>query len=165
MMAFGVLVLAVIAGGIETEYRIDPFGVRRAEGAHRLVELDGDQVRGMLRKSERIRESDKYLSFDIGSKMVADVVASHRTTFRHGERLIVQCTLNPPHEDMYIECNLHDDGDRIIDRVGQIIDRNTLRCSWQYFMYDALPVGRYDLVFVSRGREITRRSIQLLPAE
>jgi len=32
-------------------------------------------------------------------------------------------------------------------------------------MYDALPAGRYDLVFVSRGREITRRSFQLLPAE
>ncbi|MFP6763318.1 MAG: HTTM domain-containing protein [Planctomycetaceae bacterium] len=163
-MAFGVLVLAVVAGGIETEFRIDPFGIRRAEGAHQLVELDGDQVRAMLHKSERIRESDKYLSFDIGSEMIADVVASQRTTFHHGEKLIAQCTLNPPHEDMYIECNLHDDGDRIIDRVGQIIDRNTLRCSWQYLMYDALPVGQYDLVFVSRGREITRRSFELLPA-
>lgn len=169
--AFGMLVLVIVAGGIETEYWLDPFGVRRAEGAYELVELDGDDVRQMLRKSERIRESDKYLSFDVGSELLGDVIAHHRTTFRHGEVLIAQCTLNPPHEDMYIECNLHEhrgdngDSDRVIDRVGQIIDRNTLRCSWQYFLFEALPVGKYDLVFQSRGREITRRTFELLPAK
>jgi hypothetical protein len=161
---FGFLVLAVVAGGIETEYWLDPFGVRRAEGAYELVELDSDEVRLMLRKSERIRESDKYLSFDVGTDLLGDVIANHRTTFRIGETLIAQCTLNPPHEDMYIECNLHDAHDRVIDRVGQIVDRGALRCSWRFFIYNVLQPGRYDLVFMSRGREMSRRSIEILPA-
>ena len=167
--AFALTLLVVVVGGIETEYWLDPFGLRRAEGAYELVELDKHEVRSMLRPSERIQESDKYLSFDIGSGLLGDVIASQRTTFRHGEILIVQCTLNPPHEDMYIECNLHEHGDemadRIIDRVGQIIDRNTLRCSWQFFLFDALPPGKYDLVFQSRGKEITRRTFELLPSD
>lgn len=167
--AFGLTVLVVVVGGIETEYWLDPFGVRSAEGGYELVELDGNEVRGMLRDSVRIQESDKYLSFDVGSGLFGDVIASQRTTFRHGEVLIAQCTLNPPHEDMYIECNLHEHGDgladRIIDRVGQIIDRSTLRCSWQFFLYDALPPGKYDLVFQSRGKEITRRTFELLPTD
>jgi hypothetical protein len=161
---FGFLVLTVVAGGIETEYWIDPFGSRRAEGAYELKELDGDQVRIMRRRSERIRESDKYLSFDVGTDLLGDVIAKHRSEFCVGETLIAQCTLNPPHEDMYIECNLHDGDDRLIDRVGQIVDRGALRCSWRYFLFDALPPGRYDLVFKSRGMEVSRRSIQLLPA-
>jgi hypothetical protein len=160
---FGFLILAVVAGGIETEYWLDPFGIRRAEGAYELTELDGDEVRLMLRKSERIRESDKYLSFDVGTDMLGDVIVNHRSTFRIGETLIAQCTLNPPHEDMYIECNLHDGDDRVIDRVGQIVDRNALRCSWQFFIFDALPPGKYFLVFKSRGREMSRRAIDVLP--
>lgn len=168
--AFALTILVVVAGGIETEYWLDPFGVRRAEGAYELVELDKHEVRSMLRDSERIQESDKYLSFDIGSGLFGDVIANQRTQFRHGEILIAQCTLNPPHEDMYIECNLHEhrvEGatDRIIDRVGQIVDRNTLRSSWEFFLFDALPPGKYDLVFQSRGKEITRRTFELLPAE
>lgn len=161
---FGILVLTVVAGGIETEYWLDPFGIRRAEGAYELTELDGNEVGRMLRNSERIRESDKYLSFDVGSEMFGDVIANQRTTFRIGEKLIAQCTLNPPHEDMYIECNLHDAHDRLIDRVGQIVDRSALRCSWQFFIFDALLPGEYDLVFKSRGREMSRRRITVLPA-
>lgn len=162
-VVFGFLVLAVVAGGIETEYRLDPFGVRRAEGAHQLTELDGDEVRLMLRQSERIRESDKYLSFDVGTQMLGDVIANQRSSFHIGETLFAQCTLNPPHEDMYIECNLHDADDRLIDRVGQIVDRSALRCSWQFFIFDALPPGKYFLVFKSRGREMSRRTINVLP--
>lgn len=162
--AFVGLLLTVCVVGVEAEYQMDPFKLRSADGPRELVEMDQAQVRSMLKKSERIREPDKYLSFDIGTELLGDVLINSRKVFHHGETLIAQCTLNPPHEDMWIECNLHDRDDVAIDHVGQVIDRNTLRSSYSFQMIDVLAPGDYFLVLQSRGIEVARHKITLKPA-
>lgn len=160
-VVFGLCVPAVALAGVGAEYQLDPLHDRDASGRLALVELDPEVVKPMLRPSERIRESDKFLSFDLGSEMFGDVLVNHRDSFQYGERVLAQCTLTPPHEDMWIECNLHDSENRLIDRVGQVIDRTTLRSNYVFEMLPALVPGRYFLVVRSGGQEITRRSFTL----
>lgn len=164
-MIFGGIAVITVFGGIELEHQLDPFGARRAEGAYQLVELDPIEVESRLQLSRRIRESDKFLSFDIGSEMLGDALVNHRDTFRHGDLLIAQCVLVPPHEDMYVHCNLHDANDRVIDQVGQVVDRSTLRATYVFTLFDSLPAGTYFLVVRSAGKEITRRPFTLQPDE
>ncbi len=159
--AFVVTTLLVTGTGLLAEYRLDPFGLRNPNGKHQLVELDTEQVRLMLRTSPRIRESDKYLAFDIGSELFGDLLVNHRESFKHGETLLAQCTLTPPHEDMWIECNLHDAENHLIDQVGQVIDRATLRSNYAFDMLPSLAPGKYFLVVKSAGQEITRRAFTL----
>lgn len=161
-LVFGAVVLLVTFGGVGVEYQLDPMGTRRAEGAWPLKELDPAKVVPMLGQSERIRESDKYLSFNIGSDMLGDVLMDRKDVFRHGDPIVAQCTLNPPHEDMWIECNLHDSDGRIIDRVGQVADRSMLRVSYAFVLPESLLPGQYFLVVRSGGQEITRRAITLV---
>ncbi|MDA0283605.1 MAG: HTTM domain-containing protein [Planctomycetota bacterium] len=162
LLVFGGVLLLLVCGGVGFEHQLDPMGARRAEGAWPLKELDPTVVDSMLRRSERVRESDKYLSFGIGSGMLGDVLINRRDTFQHGDPILAQCTLNPPHEDMWIECNLHDADNRIIDRVGQVADRSMLRVSYAFVLPESLEPGTYYLVVRSGGQEITRRPVQLL---
>jgi hypothetical protein len=161
-LIFGAALVLLTFGGIGIEHQLDPLGSRRAEGAWQLQEIDAAVVIPMLRQSERVRESDKYLSFVIGSDMIGDVLMNRKDAFRHGDAIVAQCTLNPPHEDMWIECNLHDSDNHLIDRVGQVADRNMLRVSYAFVLPESLLPGQYFLVVRSGGQEITRRSITLL---
>ncbi|MGZ0172105.1 MAG: HTTM domain-containing protein [Planctomycetales bacterium] len=161
-LAFGVVVMLVTFGGVGVEYQLDPMGARRAEGAWPLKEIDPATVVPMLRQSERIRESDKYLSFSIGSDMLGDVLMDRKDVFYQGDPIVAQCTLNPPHEDMWIECNLHDADGHILDRVGQVADRSMLRVSYAFVLPESLLPGQYFLVVRSGGQEITRRPITLV---
>lgn len=161
-VVFAFALLALVCGGVELEYRLDPFGVRRAEGAWSLPEADPDAVARMLEPSRRIRDEDKFLSFEIGTDLLSDVVINRRREFRHGETLVAQAVLTVPHEDMWIECNLHDAEGHVIDEVGQIVERSRLRASWAYEMKPSLAPGTYWLIIKVRGRTITRRSFTLL---
>jgi len=161
-LVFGAMLVLLTFGGVGVEYQLDPLGSRRAEGAWPLKELDASVVVPMLRQSERIREPDKYLSFGIGSDMLGDVLIDRKRSFRHGEPIIAQCTLNPPHEDMWIECNLHDADGHLIDRVGQVADRSMLRVSYAFVLPESLLPGEYYLAVRSGGQEITRRTISLV---
>jgi hypothetical protein len=163
--AFGFTVLLLVFGGVELEYRMDPFGTRRAEGAYELVEIDAETIGRMLRPSEPIRDEDKFLSFEIGTDLLGDVVVNRRKEFRHGETLVAQAVLNPPHEDMWVECNLVDADGHVIDEVGQIVERSRLRASWAYEMKPSLDPGDYWLVIRVRGRNLTRRPFTLLAAD
>ena len=109
----------------------------------------------------RLREYDKFMSFEVGTTMFAGVVTGRRETFRHGEPIIVQCTLSPPHEDMWVECNLHDASNVVIDRVGQVVVRSQLRGNFLYRACDALEPGDYYLVLKTGNREVTRRKIHI----
>ena len=158
---FGFAVVLTMLVGIEAEYWLDPYGKRRPEGPHPLVELDPALVRQMLGPERRIRNQDKLLEFVVGTEMFGGVVIGRRTEFRQGERLLAQCALNPPHEDMVVECNLHDADDRVLDRVGQIVSRSMMRCNFVYNMTEALQPGRYFLVLRIAGQEVDRRLITL----
>lgn len=160
---FGATLAVVLTGGIGLEHWLDPFATRRAEGALPLREIDAEIAQQMLRRPERIREVDKYLSFEIGSDMIGDVLTGRRNAFHHGETVVAQSVLNPPHEDMWIECNLLDQDGHIVERVGQIVERSSLRASWAFQITEALKPGVWYLAIHSNGREISRREITILP--
>jgi hypothetical protein len=159
--AFGLLMGVTTIGAVELEYQLDPYGERRPEGRHTLKELPAEVVQRMFVGDVRLREYDKFLSFEVGTTMFAGVVTGRRETFRHGEPIIVQCTLSPPHEDMWVECNLHDASNVVIDRVGQVVVRSQLRGNFLYRACDALEPGDYYLVLKTGNREVTRRKIHI----
>lgn len=154
--------MGVTVGAVEIEYRLDPYGTRRSDGPYALRELDPDRVKQMFAGDQKLREYDKYLAFDLGTDMFGGMVTSQKETFRHGETIIAQCTLSPPHEDMWVECNLHDANNVLLDRVGQVVVRSQLRGNFAYRACEALSPGGYFLVLKTGGQEITRRKIQIV---
>ena len=63
---------------------------------------------------------------------------------------------------MWVECNLHDASNVLLDRVGQIVVRSQLRGNFLYRACEALEPGTYFLVLKTGGQEITRRKIQIV---
>ncbi len=159
--AFGLLMTVVAVGAVEVEYRLDPYGERHPDGPYSLKEIPPERVQQMFVGDVKLREYDKYLSFDVGTTMFAGMVTDRRDRFRHGEPILVQCTLSPPHEDMWVECNLHDASNVVIDRVGQVVVRSQLRGNFLYRACEAIETGDYYLVLKTGNREITRRKIHI----
>jgi len=151
--------------GLEIEYRLDRYGLRRPEGPYELPLLSEEKVSEMFAEEIPMREEDKFLSFDLGSTLIGGRLWSRKSVFRHGDRVQTEITLNPPHGDMWIECNLHDADNRVLSRVSQIVPRESLRAHFNYTLTEALEPGTYSLVLRSRGKEIMRRHFTLLPNE
>ncbi len=128
---YGAAILLVSAVGLGAEYFMDPYGLRRPEGRFALKEVSPEIAAEWFRGTEPIREEDKVFSFDIGTTAIADSLANRRRVYQHGEKMIAQVSLNPPHEDMYIECNLHDSEDRLVERVGNVVPR---KISWALYL-------------------------------
>lgn len=164
-VVYAATALLAIVGGLELEYRLDPYGVRRPEGRYTLKELETQQVLEMLRPTPKLRESDKFAGLEVGTMLVGGMVVDRRNHFRQGERLVAQCLLTPPHEDMYVSVNLHDADDHVLNRTGKTIEREMLRSNFNYVLPESLEPGEYYLVVTSRKKEITRRLITLLPAD
>ena len=158
---FVLMTTAVSVGGVEVEYQLDPYQERGADGPLALREIDPEIAKRFFVGDMKIREYDKLLSFDVGTQLFGGMVTGLRTTFQHGENIIAQCTLNPPHEDMWIECNLHDSNNVLLDRVGQVVVRSQLRGNFAYRACQALEPGSYFLVLRSGSKEISRRKIEI----
>ncbi|MBW3542604.1 MAG: HTTM domain-containing protein [Planctomycetes bacterium] len=161
---FAVAATFVACGFTLFEHRLDPYGLRRAEGAHRLRELDPPLVQAMLAPAKPVRLEDKVFSFDVGTLTVGGSLATRRRQFRAGEEFIAQVMMNPPFEDMWLECNLHDAEDRVLNRIGQPVTRDMMRATFIYTLPHSLEPGEYSLVVATRGREITRRTITVRPS-
>jgi len=161
--AFGLGLLGVIALGVQVEYLSDPYGLRRSEGPYALQEIDSDLVREMLKPADALREQDKFYAMDIGTTQVGGFLVDHRREFTQGERAIVEISLNTPHEDLWVECNLHDAENRTVDRVGQVVPREFSRAYANYTFTTAIEPGEYYIVLKSSGQEITRRKLVLHP--
>ena len=65
---------------------------------------------------------------------------------------------------MWVECNLHDENDRVIDKSPLIITREMLKGTFRYQLSDSLRPGEYFFVLKKAGKEMTRRRIVLHPA-
>lgn len=115
----------------------------------------------MLRPSPPIRHQDKLVAFDVGTWMISELMVNRRNAFRHGEYALAQVRLAPPHEDLWVECNLHDAEDRVLDRVGQIVTRSMTRASFIYRLTRALEPGTYQLVCRINGMEVARKAFLL----
>jgi hypothetical protein len=160
---FAALAVVTAVGGIGAEYKLDPYGMRRPQGPYALKEADPDRVKELLAPTSRIRNEDKVLLFDVGSILVGGAVLDRRTQFHQGERMRIQCDLNPPHEDMWIECNLHDAEDRVVDTIGVLVSNEEMRAMFYYNLGDCTLPGGYQLVLKIAGEEIMRRPITILP--
>jgi hypothetical protein len=161
--AFAGIVVATGAGGVSVEYKLDPYGMRRPQGPYTLKEIDPKEVSEMVGQTPRLRNEDKMLLFDVGSMLVGGAVLDRRTTFHQGETVRVQCGLSPPHEDIWMECNLHDSEDRVVDNIGIFVSTEENRPMFFYNLGDCTMPGDYKLVLKIGGEEIIRRPIKILP--
>ncbi len=157
-------VLAMIAG-LALEYQMDPYGERRPEGRHQLAEMDPEMIQQMLAPTPALRDVDKFFSIDTGSMLMGDILADRRVKFRQGERLIAQCHLIAPHEDMWIEFHLLDSGNRLVTRIPQVATREMFRIHLKYDLTEAIEPGNYTVVIQTAGREVLRKPIEVLASK
>ncbi|HEV8004300.1 MAG TPA: HTTM domain-containing protein [Planctomycetaceae bacterium] len=159
---FAAALLVTGVGGVALEHKIDRYGLRRPEGPYQLQELDEREVADLLGPTRRIEPEDKILNFDVGSILVAGCLLDRRTTFHQGETVRVQCGLIPPHESMWVQCNLHDSQNRVVDTIGLLLSCDMLRVHFFYNLGDCVTPGEYSLVLKIAGEEIMRRPITVL---
>jgi len=161
-LLFGLTLLIAAFAGAEIEHLLDPYGERRPEGPHELRMLDSEYVKNtLLGPPEPVRLIDKFESFEIGTVLVGGVLAGRRTAYDVGETIEAQCTLTSGHEDMWLECSLHDDRDRPISHVGRVALREMLRCNFSYELSESLDAGDYSLVLSCAGRSLLRKHFTL----
>ncbi len=161
-MAFAVVSAAVIVLGVEAEYRLDVYGERRGGERLSLRPIDEELIRAMLAPERPLRPQDLYFSFDIGTELVGGTLSDRRAKFRHGERAVAQCSLHPPHPDMWLEVVLQDTENQIVHEVGKVVPREELRADFVYSFAPVLPPGEYDFVLRYAGEEMTRRRVVLV---
>ena len=155
------LAMIVLVLSAEADYRLDDYGIRRNHGPLPLKKMDATVARTLINSQRPLREKDKFFSFDIGSMMMAGQLANRKTEFSYGDVVIAQCNINPPHEDLWVECVIEDDQNRIIDVAGQFVTRDQLYSSFPYQTGNKLVPGNYWVVLKSSGQEISRRQFTL----
>jgi hypothetical protein len=158
---FGLAVFSV--ANVELEHWRDPYGIRRPEGPHALTLADPEVVKKILAPTEPQRDSDMFFAVDTGTILVGDQLANRRREFRQGETLIAHCHLTPPHEDLWIECQIQDAEHRIIDRIGSVATREMFRSNFAYPISDQMAPGEYTLVIATGGRPVMKKFISVLP--
>jgi HTTM domain len=158
---FGLLLAVSTVLGVEVEHRSDPFGLHRPEGPYALKPIPADRVAELLTEPDALLARDKLFAFELGSRMVGGILANRRTSFSYGEDAIVQCCLLPPHEDLWVEFNLHDASDRVVKRNGRIVPRENLRSNIVFHFDESIPAGEYAWVLNLDGREVGRKPFTL----
>jgi len=161
VVAWGMVMATAAVIGVEVEHRRDVYQKQGENGPLPLKVLNRQLAHTMLAPSQPIRPKDLYFAFDIGTSTLGGVLSDRRETFQHGERAIIQCSLQPPHPDMWIEVNLHDSDDVMLKRVGTVVPREDLRADFFYDLKEPLLPGEYDFVLRYDGEELTRRRITL----
>lgn len=159
---YGCALLAVVLVGIEGEYLLDPYGMRGPDGPLELTVIPPARARRMLADDPLIREKDKFFSFDIGASLFGGALVDRKTEFEYGETLTAQCTLNPPHEDMWIECNMYDADGRLILRNNDMVLREVMRTNFHFRFGAEVAPGDYSLLLKSQGTEIARRKFRVI---
>lgn len=162
----GVVFAAIITfcsiAASEAERRWNLYGMQSGRPTLELQPLDDTVAQTMINGERRIREQDKFFSFELGTVLVGNQLANRRDRFTYGETMIAQCNLNPPHEDLWVECLIQDAEQRTIEQFGQIVSRDSLRSPFFYQLGNKLEPGSYDVVLKSANQEIYRRSFDLV---
>ncbi len=173
--AFALVAILVSLAGIETEYLLDHYKMRSPGGPLPLRELSDQEVQQLFAPDRRMRQCDKLLAFDLGTTLIGEHLASYRNQFRQGEQLVAQVTLNPPHEDMWIDCVLCeatvDETDeserllpgRLLTKVGQPVLHEASRCNFFFRLDESMEPGDYFLKLRSGNEEVSRRHFKVLP--
>lgn len=160
-VAWTVLAGLAAVSAAEFEYRADLYGTRSPDGLPALTKVDRNEALRKINNEQPLREKDKFFSFEIGSFTIGGQLANRVREFEYGQKILAQCSLNPPHEDMWVECLLVDDQARIIEQFGQFVTREMIRANFVYQTGNKLVPGNYSLVLHSGGKEIDRRRFRL----
>lgn len=158
---WGLLAAIVGVGSMEWDYQLDHYGIRANGGPLPLQKIDTLVARRMINSTTPIRERDKFFSFDIGSRIMAGQLVNRSREFEYGEMLIAQCNLNKPHEDLWVECVVEDEQQRVLDVTGKFVTREQLHAYFPYALNSRLLPGDYWMVLKSSGVEISRRPFRL----
>jgi len=86
-----------------------------------------------------------------------------KTQFHVGDKAMIQCSLLPPHEDLYMEAHLLDEEGQIISRLWQVVARESMRGHFWFNMNDTLEPGIYTVVIRIDGQEAGSRTLELMP--
>ncbi len=158
------LCAACAAGlGIWIDHHADPFGERRPEGRYALQPISRERVEELLRNDQKIDVQDKVFPLEIGSVKFNDNLVDRKTQFHYGDQAMIQCSLLPPHEDLFMEAHLRNEEGQIIRRLWQVVARENLRGHFWFMMEDSLTPGMYSVVVRINGHEAARRTLELLP--
>jgi hypothetical protein len=155
------LLVTVGVGGAWVNHRLDLYGVRRPEGPYELKPMDEREVARLFAGTRPIRETDKYLGVRLGSLKVGGRLSNRCDHFGFDDVLICEASLNPPHEDMWMEFRLLDSDQKIVHRDGVIVSRESRWAQFTYKLTEVLEPGEYNLVVRSRNQEICRRPFTL----
>jgi hypothetical protein len=157
-------VCLLAASGIalaELELQLDLYGRKADPSTLALQPMDATVARAMIQKQQPVRQRDKFFSFDIGTSTMGEQLANRKSEYRFGQTMIAQCNLNPPHEDMWVECVLEDSDGRMIEKFGQFVTRDMLRATFTYKFGNWLVPGQYNIVLMNARQEISRRPFTL----
>lgn len=160
-LLFACLLLAAAVVSAEADYRFDVYGYQANNGPMPLEKIDRAEALAMVNSQRPLLDKDKFFSFGVGNMMVGGQLANHREHFKYGESVVAQCNVNTPHEDMWVECVLQDDENRIIDTSGQYVTRDMMYANFNYQTCQSLVPGRYWMVLRCGGKEIARRPFYL----
>jgi hypothetical protein len=150
--------------------------MRGPGGPLTLREMSEEDVEPLFAPERPIRQSDKVLAFDLGTMVVGEHLLDRRLAFRQGESIIAQVSLSPPHEDMWVDCTLHDavekevDGvvntipGKLITKAGQIVAREQFRGNFTFKLDEAFEPGEYLFRLRCGTEEVARRKFTLLPS-
>ena len=161
LAVYSALVLSIGLSGAWVHQKLDLYGVNRPEGRYTLPEVSQEEIARLFVSGEPIRETDKFLGVRVGSMLVSGRLSNQVDQFKYGDVVICEASLNPPHEDMWIECNLMDGDRKIINRDGGIAPREARFTQFKYKLTEALEPGPYTLVVRSRGQVICHQDFIL----
>ncbi|MEQ9406281.1 MAG: HTTM domain-containing protein [Fuerstiella sp.] len=160
-VAWTCMIAAAAIAATELDLQLDLYARNRPEGFLELSPLDADVARTMIRDKQPLREQDKFFSFDLGTVSIGNQLANRRSEFTYGQTMIAQCNLNPPHEDLWVECLLQDSEQRTVEQFGQFVTRDMLRANFIYHIGNKLLPGEYSMLLKSANQEIYRRPFRL----
>ncbi len=160
-MVWAAMALFAAVAANEIDRFADPYGMHANNGPMPLKPIPRDAALAMINSTAPLREKDKFFSFDIGSMFLGGQLANRSSEFEFGDVIVAQCNINPPHEDMWLECVIEDDANRVIDASGQFVTRDKLYANFSYATGNKLIPGKYWMVLKSSGKEVSRRPFTL----
>jgi len=187
--AFAVATMLVMLGGVQAEQMLDVYKMRGPNGPLPLKEISADEARRLLKSDLTLDPVDKFLAVDLGLISISEHLLTRSNTFRQGDRIIVQVTFNPPHEDMWVECLFcegvdrkvvaeaakfeettmsvdvpeREYGSREITRMAQVVPRENLRTSFGFITDRSMEPGEYTFKIRSGGNVVLKKTFTLLP--
>lgn len=173
-VAFAMTLTAICLAGVGTEHMMDHYKMRGPGGPLPLHEIAYEDVQEMMKVDRPIRQCDKLMAFDLGSTLVGEHLASHRTEYHQGESFVAQVSLCPPHEDMWLDCVMceavrdQDEEDRLVPgpilyKTGLVMLRETFRTNFFFTVDCGIAPGEYFLKLRSANEEVARKRFTVLP--